>query len=91
MSNNIAAEGYNDIIELKKQDMTKKLHEYEGHFIPEIETFEYLVNKFKKSVKRNYDFLVKASKSFQTVIFKFAQLMIKKRSSLQVSKKPRSI
>ena len=64
MSNNIAAEGYNEIIELKKKDTTKKLHEYEGYFVPEIETFEYLVDKFKKSGKRNYDFLVKASKSF---------------------------
>ena len=44
--------------------MKKKLYENEGHFRPNIETFEALVEKFKQSGGKNYDFLVKASKSF---------------------------
>ena len=40
------------------------------------ETFEKVVAKFKKSNKRNYDFLVKADKRFKDSVFKLCKRMI---------------
>ena len=40
------------------------------------ETFDAIVEKFKKSNKRNYDFLVKSSESFKSAVFKFSKRMI---------------
>ena len=52
--------------------------ESDGCFIPQKETFNVLVDKFKRSRKKNYHFLVRASESFQDAVFKFAKLMIEK-------------
>jgi hypothetical protein len=48
----------------------------DGEFTTDLETFEYNINKFKKSRKKNYDFLTKAGKSFQVAVFKLCQRMI---------------
>ena len=40
------------------------------------ETFDDVVNKFKKNNKRNYDFLVKASDEFKESIFKLSKIII---------------
>ena len=58
--------------------MKTKLSEPGGNFKPQLETFKALVDKLKKSGKKILDFLVKASKSFQMVVFKFALLRIEK-------------
>ena len=42
------------------------------------ETFDIVLAKFQKSGKRNYDFLVKAGKQFQEVVFQFCQEMLEK-------------
>ena len=69
-------QGYENVIENKAKEMSKKINEIDGNFEPTFDTFEFLVEKFKISRKRNYDFLVKASKEFQEVVFKFSKIMI---------------
>ena len=44
------------------------------------ETFDAIVEKFKKSNKRNYDFLVKSSEGFKSAVFKFGLRMIEEES-----------
>ena len=78
LSNNNIGFEYEEIMDTKRKEMKSRLAELGGDFIPTIETFEALVHKFKKSGKKNYDFLVKSSKKFQNIVFKFAQLMIEK-------------
>ena len=56
LSNNIVGGKYEEIMKTKKEEMKNRLGELGGNFIPTIETFEALVNKFKKSGKLNYDF-----------------------------------
>ena len=50
----------------------------ENSFAPLKETFECLLNKFKRSRKPNYHFLVRAGQSFQNTVFKFCQVMMDK-------------
>ena len=45
-------------------------------FMAEKEIFDKIIDKFKKSNKRNYDFLVKSSKEFKESIFKFCKRII---------------
>ena len=63
-------------INAKKNEVEKKLLENDGEFNINRETFYFIVSKFKKSRKRNYDFLVKAGKGFQSAVFRFFQVMI---------------
>ena len=42
------------------------------------ETFNLVISKFLRSIKKNYDFLVKAGKCFQSAVFQFCQLMFEK-------------
>ena len=72
--NNIP-EGYENLFLTKKVAVEKKLTEHDGKFKPSKEGFAELVDKFKRSGKKNYDFLVKSSKSFQNAVFKFLKEM----------------
>ena len=78
LSKNQVIKGFESFIAEKEQEMTKKLSECDGNFEPTFETFQALVEKFKMSRKRNYDFLVRASKNFQAVVFKFSKIMIER-------------
>ena len=78
LKNNTTPEGYEKAFTAKKRDVENKLLECDGTFKPSKEAFEDLIMKFKKSKKRNYDFLVKSSKSFQDVVFKFSSEMFEK-------------
>ena len=48
-----------------------------GDFEANYDTFKYLLSKFKRSGKQNYDFLIRAGESFQTVVFLFCKRLIK--------------
>ena len=65
----------------KKREVELKLLEKDGTFKPEKEAFEYIVDKFKKSGKRNYDFLVRSSKNFQNISLSLLVRYWKKKSS----------
>ena len=60
----------------KKECLDKKILECNGIFKPTKEAFDLLIHKFRKSRKQNYNFLIKASKGFQDIVFRFAQTMI---------------
>ena len=49
-----------------------------GSFSACKETFDKMVKKFKRSKKRNYDFLTKSGPQFQELVFKFCQKMFVK-------------
>ena len=53
---------YEKEINAKKNEVRKKLLEHGGELNINRETFDSIVSKFKKSSKRNYDFLVRAGK-----------------------------
>ena len=78
LTNNIPEIGYQNFIEDKRTEVNKKLSEVDGCFAPEKETFECLLNKFKKSKKPNYHVLVRAGKSFQNTVFNFCKYMMDK-------------
>jgi hypothetical protein len=77
LSNNEAADNYKEGIELKGKVLNIKLSQTDGSFEINKETFDNVVSKFKKSGKRSYDFLVKASPKFQDAVYQFCQEMVK--------------
>ena len=78
LKDNEVEEEYKEGIERKKEKVKQKLSETGETFEIRQETFEKVINKFKVSKKANYDFIVKASKEFQSGILKFCQDMILK-------------
>ena len=67
MKDNEVEDEFKEGIERKKERVKQKLEIRQ-------ETFDKVINKFKRSKKANYDFIVK----FQNGIFKFCQEMILK-------------
>ena len=55
--------------------MNKYLQQKEGSFKAEKETFNNIIKKFRKSRRKNYDFLTKASPGLQEAVFKFCARM----------------
>ena len=53
----------------KKEEVANYLHKKEGLFTASKETFYLMIAKFKKSRKKNYDFLTKASQGLQEEVF----------------------
>ena len=77
LANNDPAEGFKEEID-KKIKLVKELMEMkDGNFQAKKETFENMIQKFKKSRKRTYDFLTRANPKFQDVVFKFCEKMFK--------------
>ena len=76
LKNNEPEEGYEELLRRKDEKVDRELAECNEIFEIKYETFEKVVAKFKKSNKRNYDFLVKADKSFQDSVFKLCKRMI---------------
>ena len=52
----------------KKEEVANYLHKKEGLFKASKETFYLMIAKFKKSRKKNYDFLTKASQGLQAAV-----------------------
>ena len=75
LANNIPKKEYEKEIELKKSYIENMMKEKKGNFIVTKETFDFIISKFKKSNKRNYNFIVRAGPNFQSAIFMFCQLM----------------
>ena len=64
--------------ERKKNAVEVFLKEKKGVFCANKETFEKVICKFKRSRKRNYDFIVKADPKFQESVFRLCKEMIEK-------------
>jgi hypothetical protein len=75
LKSNEPEEGYEDEIRKKRYEVNKRLSETDGSFVIKKVTFDKVIEKFKKSNKRNYDFLIRSSESFQGVVFKLCQIM----------------
>ena len=78
LGNNIPESEFQSAIENKQTQVRKRLMEIDGSFSPQKETFECLIDKFKRSRKPNYHFLVRAGKDFQNTVFNFCQMMMTK-------------
>ena len=70
--------GFEEDIEIKKTLHQLRMVEHieEDDEVIQESTFGKIVDKFKKSKKRNYDLLVKASESFKSSVFKLTKRMI---------------
>ena len=77
LTSNEPEEDAKDTIENKKKESRLKLNGNEGEFEINKETFDNVVEKFRKSRKRNYDFLVKSDVKFKNAVFKLCQAMMK--------------
>ena len=77
LANNEPAEGFKEEINAKKRMVKEFMNMKDGTFQTKKETFEKIIQKFKNSRKRNYDFLTRAKPKFQDVVFKFCQKMFK--------------
>ena len=77
LANNVPDHDFKRGIEDKKEEVKKKLSENDGKFNTDMNTFEEIVSKFKKSGKKNYDFITKAGKKYQEAIFLVCERMIK--------------
>ena len=78
LANNKPAIGFEGVMHTKKTNLERNLMQCNGSFMPTKEGFQTLLKKFKLSRKQNYDFLVRSSKEFQDVVFKFSKLIIQK-------------
>ena len=78
LANNKPEKGFEEGIERKKELVKDLLNLEGGSFEASKNTFKEMVNKFKRSNKRNYDFLTKAGKVFQDAVFKLCQKMFAK-------------
>jgi hypothetical protein len=76
LKNNEPEDDFKEGIEKKIELANKKLREENEEFVIQRETYEKVIAKFKSSNKRNYDFIVRASESFQTAVFNLCQNMI---------------
>ena len=76
LKNNEPSEEYKECIKNKKKQVSEVMKMTDGSFSTSIETFEQMVRKFQRAGKRSYDFLTKASKSFQKAVFNFTIKMI---------------
>ena len=78
LTKNPVKEGFEEDINLKETLHELRMNELttDDEKPVEKETFDKIVNKFKKSNKRNYDFLVKSSEAFKATVFKFSKRMM---------------
>ena len=54
--------------------MCKQPSPLRSHLI-NFRSFDFIISKFKRSKKRNYDFIEKAGPQFQSVVFKFCKVI----------------
>ena len=73
------SEGFENVSKAKDVLHNKRMKIKLGQgFMANKEVFNKVIEKFRKNNKRNYDFLVKASKEFQESIFKLCKRIIEK-------------
>ena len=77
LTNNIPDEAFKKEIEEKKEKVKEIMKEEGGEFETNWETFYWNIQKFKKSGKKNYDFLTKSGLKFQRAVFKMCQRMLR--------------
>jgi hypothetical protein len=75
LANNKPEESVKEHIENKKKFLKVFLKLKGGNFGTSKETFDLIVDKFKRSRKRLYDFLTKAGSDFKDIVFKLCQRM----------------
>ena len=73
LKDNDVEDEFKEVIQRKKEKVKQKLSERGGTFEIRQETFDHVIDKFKRS-----DFIMKASEAFQSGTFKFCQEMILK-------------
>ena len=73
LANNTPEKEHKDNMRQKHKRVQDLLLETDGKFKADFGTFGFIINNFKKSRKRNYAFLTKAGRNFQSVVFKFCQ------------------
>ena len=75
LSNNEPEHDFEKIIKSKKTFVKCFLKLKGGNFGTSKETFDMVIQKFKKSRKKTYDYLTKSGTGFKDVVFKFFQRM----------------
>ena len=77
LTKNKPAAEFEVIAKLKEMLHEERMSESPGEgFTIEKESFEKVLDKFKKNYKRSYDFLIKASKEFQEALFALCRRII---------------
>ena len=77
LENNKPEPEFEKEIEEKKTKVKEFLKKTDGTFETNEKTFYEMISKFKKSGKKTYDFLTKAGKGFQGLVFKLIMKMFK--------------
>ena len=77
LANNQPDKEFREEILSKLIKVQTKLSDNKEEFHINKETFDFIIKKFRRSNKKNYDFLVKSGKGFQAAVFKFCQVMFK--------------
>ena len=77
LTNNDPEDAFENQITNKKEKVKDLLKETNGEFETSKEIFDFNVKKFKRSHKKNYDFLTKSGSKFQEAVFKLCQKMFK--------------
>ena len=77
LENNDPEEDYKQLINEKKRKVKELIETKEGVFETDINTFHKNIQKFKRSRKKNYDFLTKSGDQFQRAMFLLLQQMLK--------------
>ena len=77
LTKNKPEEVFKEEIQLKENMHEERMLDVEGGgFIPSMNTFRKVVNKFDKSKKRNYDFLVRTGDKFKEAVFSLCRRML---------------
>ena len=76
LENNKPEDDYKEKIKSKESAMKEMLKQTDGEFEAEFGVYESLLNKFKISGKKNYDFITKAGKLYQEAVFYLCKRMI---------------
>ena len=66
---------FEEEINQKKEKAKLILDKKDGNLEAQRDTFDYMIQKFRKSGKQNYHFLTRAGNKFQGVVFKLIQRM----------------
>ena len=77
LRNNEPEDEFKKEINHKKDKLKRILEETDGEFETNKEIFDFNVNKFKRSGKKNYDFLTKSGSKFQEAVYKLCRKMFK--------------
>ena len=77
LEKNAAHTGYEELASVKVKLHEKRMdNDNRKGFMAEKEVYDNVLYKFKKNIKRNYDFLIKSSESFKDAIFKLCKRII---------------